>query len=362
MFSQKELVEISQPSTSISCRSSSINIERKQKDQPNAVTSGSLVEVEETAFPKIKIDEQQTLLEKDSGLEDKSSEDAEEEENEAGSSSYSIKSGWSVQPMVEDESYNAILESYSTRAVLSSTPDISEFRPIAVTSSATITATTTMGRRIDSSDLNTDSYNSTDQGQSERQDLSSSYTEFEIIPKIVMKDSDIKNQRFFDQLGKIAQENGLDEQDYKCHQCSRPIGMIYGKARLCHLDGHLYCIDCHTEEEAIIPAQVLFNWNFKRLPVAKQNRKHLLGIEMEPIFDLKLLTPLLYSNIAEMVEVLDLRTQLFFLHAYLFTCQESIALKMRKFVWPREHLFEHVHLYSLNDLIQVNKNKFGEFK
>lgn len=350
-------MQTSQPSTSTSSRSSSINIERKHKDKHKE--AASLEEEERSTFPEIKIEESQAISEKDSGLEEKSNEDAEEEEKEAGSSNYtgnSIKSGWSVQPMVEDESYNAILESYSTRAVLSSTPDISDLRPITITSPATA-----IGRPVDSGDSNTDSYNSADQGPSEPQDSSSSYTEFEIIPKIVMKDSDIKNQRFFDQLGKIAQENGLDEQDYKCNQCSRPIGMIYGKARLCHLDGHLYCVDCHTEEEAIIPAQVLFNWNFKRMPVAKHNRKHLLAIEMEPIFDLKLLSPLLYSNIAEMVEVLDLRTQLFFLHAYLFTCQESIALKMRKFVWPREHLFEHVHLYSLNDLIQVNNVSFTFF-
>jgi len=132
--------------------------------------------------------------------------------------------------------------------------------------------------------------------------------------------------------------------------------MIYGKSRLCHIDGHLYCTECHTDEESIIPAQIIYNWSFRKFPIAKHNKKRVMSIETEPIFDIKLLSPLLYSVIDEMAEVLQLRTQLFFLHAYLFTCQESVAVKMRKMVWPREHLFEHIHLYSINDLLQVYNN------
>lgn len=259
-----------------------------------------------------------------------------EKENSCTGNSLSINSGWSTQPVLPDESYDAILESYSSRAVLSSTPDINDVR---MSISAGI-------RPLANQHLNAQ-YSSS----------FSSENDYEIIPKnVILSNSDADNQIFFEQLSKIAQEHGLDEQDYKCHLCNRPIGMIYGKSRLCNVDGYLYCTECHTEEEAIIPAQIIYNWNFRRFGVSRHNKKRLLTIETEPIFDIKLLSPLLYSVIDEMAEVVDLRTQLFFLHAYLFTCQESVALKMRKMVWPREHLFEHIHLFSVADLVAVQQS------
>lgn len=251
-----------------------------------------------------------------------------EHNNSYTGNSLSMRSGWSTQPMILDESYNALLESYSTRAVLSSTPDISEIKN-SFMENANNNPNCPLGSSISEND-------------------------FEIIPKTLIGDNDEENKKFFEQSSKLCHEYGLDEQDYKCHHCSRPIGMIYGKCMLCHIDGHLYCVDCHGCEESSIPAQIIYNWNFRKFSIAKQNKSRLMIIENEPIYDLKILSPNLYSSIPEMEEILNLRTQLFFLHAYLFTCQEHIALKMRKLVWPREHLFEHIHLYSINDLQQVS--------
>jgi hypothetical protein len=262
-------------------------------------------------------------------------------------------SGWSTTPLKqeeksepEDESYDAILQSYSTQAVLSSTPDIRDFansmdlenplsRPSYLSKALSLLST---------------------KEQSPTQSVSSD-SDFEVIPKsIVFNNSDPETQKFLNQLIKLANEFGLDEQDYKCISCGRPIGMIYGKSRLCHFDGHQYCLECHTNDESLIPARIIYNWNFRKYPVAKRNKHILVSTESEPLFDIKILSPLLYSMIPEMKQTLELRTQLFYLHAYLFTCQESIAIEMRKLVWPREHLFEHIHLYSITDLFQVRFN------
>ncbi|KAH8041940.1 hypothetical protein HPB51_019681 [Rhipicephalus microplus] len=35
------------------------------------------------------------------------------------------------------------------------------------------------------------------------------------------------------------------------------------------------------------------------------------------------------------------------------TCSEAASSALRKLIWPREHLYEHVHLYSTFDLLQV---------
>ncbi|CAG2109896.1 unnamed protein product [Medioppia subpectinata] len=271
--------------------------------------------------------------------------------------SLSRMSGWSSSPYKSDEtlgmrdqSYDDILQSYSTQAVLSSTPDIRDLattmelekamaRPLYLTKGVAI---------------------STAREQSPTESTSSE-TDFEIIPKsIVLNNSDPETQKFLDQLMRLANEFGLDEQEYKCIACGRPIGMIYGKSRLCHFDGHQYCLDCHANDESIIPARVIHNWNFRKYPVAKRNKHLLISTETEPLFDIKILSPLLYSIVPEMKQTLDLRTQLFYLHAYLFTCQESIAIEMRKTVWPREHLFQHIHLYSVTDLFQVQNNLMSQ--
>lgn len=260
--------------------------------------------------------------------------DTDEKENisHCSGNSLSVKSSWSTQPIIHDESYNALLESYSTRVALSSTPDINDIRH-------------SISKQISKSASS----------ESFAKAPFSAMTEIESIPNEVAPPKvDEDKKAFIEILSSLPQERGLDEQDYKCNACSRPVGLIYGKYNLCHIDGHLYCPECHCDEESIIPAQIMYNWNFKKFSVAKRNKRLLQSIESEPIFDIKLLSPLLYSVIPEMEEALDLRTQLFFLHAYLFTCQESIAIKMRKLVSPREHLFEHIHLYSINDLLQVS--------
>ena len=135
-------------------------------------------------------------------------------------------------------------------------------------------------------------------------------------------------------------------------ELNKVIGIVI-QGRDCKFDGYNYCIDCHKNDESVIPSRVLFNWDFKRYHVSK-NKKLLDATESDPLLDVKVASPLLYIAVPT---CLDLRTQLFFLHAYIFTCQESVALELRKIVWPKEHLFEHVPLYSINDNTQVGSGQ-----
>ena len=40
--------------------------------------------------------------------------------------------------------------------------------------------------------------------------------------------------------------------------------LVFGMARTCYYTGQYYCHECHLQELRIIPARVLFNWDFKR--------------------------------------------------------------------------------------------------
>lgn len=43
----------------------------------------------------------------------------------------------------------------------------------------------------------------------------------------------------------------------------------------------------------------------------------------------------------------ELRLQLRYLKAYLFQCERQVADEFRRRVWPREYLYDDIHLYSL---------------
>lgn len=181
--------------------------------------------------------------------------------------------------------------------------------------------------------------------------------DYEFIPKSVILDvysNDPEVKRFLKQLPKIGNEFGLNEQDYKCYSCRRPIGMVFGQPRLCHFDGHHYCSECHLGEKSVIPARILCNWDFNKYPISKRNQHFLNLISNEPMFELKVMAPLLYKTCPELIEMEQFRYQAFFIRSYCFTCAEpNISLDLTKLVWPREHLIKQTDSYSLEDMIQI---------
>ncbi|XP_074599419.1 uncharacterized protein LOC141853825 [Brevipalpus obovatus] len=252
---------------------------------------------------------------------------------------------------LEENTYESLLYSASTNVLLSSTPDIKEFvlpKPRAI--SSVPDEIDDFGDRVNDPPFKRNLGQSTEKASPINND-------FEIIPKnLVLSNQEPETQEFLLQLTKIANQVGLDEQDYKCYACGRPVGMIYGKYKICEFDGFNYCNECHTDEKSLIPARIINNWDFKKYPVANRNKKRIHLVENEPLIDIKVSAPILYRAVKEMQDILDLRTQLFYLHAYLFTCKEQVALNLRRILWPKDHLYEHIHLYSTADLVQIQSN------
>ena len=304
------------------------------------------------------------------------------EDTPSSNTSISKRTGWtSSPPKLEDQTvtpgdFTTVFNKYieSTDVILSSTPDIREFNftPSANRSQMVLQNKTpandtnsshsthikdpTFRGNKETSKFNLSQSMRRTKLEAKEATVSAIMKDYEVIPKsIVLDNSEPDTQQFLTQLRKLPFETGLDQQDYKCKSCGRPIGLIYGKYRVCKFDGHLYCIDCHSNEESLIPSRVINNWDFNKYPVSKRNKQLLDSTESDALLDLKITSAILYQIIPEMKLVLDLRTQLFFLHAYLFTCTESVALQLRKLVYPREHLFEHIHLYSLCDMVEVSK-------
>ncbi|GFS58704.1 pleckstrin homology domain-containing family M member 3 [Nephila pilipes] len=229
-----------------------------------------------------------------------------------------------------DQSYDSLLQSYNKNLskVVIGTPELAD------------TFTSVMQMNDDDCDNSPDA--------------KSPDSDFEFVPKyLAVEHADEETKKLMEAVGKVCPEKGLMLQDFKCNSCGRPIGMIYGKSRLCYYDGYNYCYECHENETEFIPARIVHNWDFKQYPVSKRAKIFIARIDKDPLLDIKVLNPAMYTAIEEMAQMQLLRTQLTFLRSYIFTCKESIAEDLRKRLWPREYLYEHVHLYSITDMLEI---------
>jgi len=159
-------------------------------------------------------------------------------------------------------------------------------------------------------------------------------------------------------LDLVSQESGLDSQDWRCQDCGKAIGAIFGPGRLCGFTKKYYCDDCHTNTQtAVIPARLLYNWDGGPYKVAKSSMVFLQTVSTKPIIDIRSFSP----NLSKFAPCLDtsyrLRKQLTYLSAYLTACsragQQGVKVALAEVVWPREYLYTGTDMYSLRDMEQL---------
>ncbi|XP_062258792.1 pleckstrin homology domain-containing family M member 3 [Platichthys flesus] len=159
----------------------------------------------------------------------------------------------------------------------------------------------------------------------------------------------------------LAVEKGLTAQSFRCAGCQRPVGLSRGKAKVCCYSGWYYCQSCHQDNSFLIPARLLRNWDTSKHKVSKQAKEFLEFVYEEPLLDIQQLNPCLYEHCEPLSTVLRLRQRLQSLRAYLFSCRATVAEDLRRRIFPREYLLQHIHLYSMADLQQVIDGKLAPF-
>ncbi|VDN23495.1 unnamed protein product [Cylicostephanus goldi] len=172
----------------------------------------------------------------------------------------------------------------------------------------------------------------------------------------------------------IPHELGLDAQDFRCPMCRKSIGAVFSKFGVCGIDGLYYCADCmRPGGEMPIPSRVLRSWDWKPRPVSDRGRAFieanqsfcvialLLQSAMEqedtPVIRIDQHNPTLYDHVPMLRTMKMLREQLQIASMYLFNCRESIADDFRRRVWPREHLYNDIHAYSISDLLLLHNGQ-----
>uniref|UniRef100_A0A8D8MB89 Pleckstrin homology domain-containing family M member 3 n=1 Tax=Cacopsylla melanoneura TaxID=428564 RepID=A0A8D8MB89_9HEMI len=181
-----------------------------------------------------------------------------------------------------------------------------------------------------------------------------SYEGFEIVPSS-QSPLDLPQFAYYTAcLTQLTRERGLRTQNYSCHQCYVAIGMNF--SHHCWFTGDYFCPDCFGKSTSVIPARILFNWDFIERPVCTQAALFLNDIFVHPVFNVKQLNPRLYLLIDKMTQIHYLRLKLNYIKAYLVSCKTTENY-LHVELWPREYLYESLHTYSLFDLKQIHSGK-----
>nr|CAB3262666.1 uncharacterized protein LOC100181521 [Phallusia mammillata] len=151
-------------------------------------------------------------------------------------------------------------------------------------------------------------------------------------------------------MTRIANEQGLDTQNYQCADCASPIGIIYGAPRLCTFTGQYYCPQCHLNEEHAIPARMLHNWDFRKHRVSKRSKRFLSQIWRDPCIEMDKANPAAYKFLAQMKQLLPLRQKLSSLQPYLLTCRKLTHTQRNSKLQGNSYMMDNPHIYSAYDL------------
>lgn len=126
-------------------------------------------------------------------------------------------------------------------------------------------------------------------------------------------------------------------------------------SRVCAFSGNYYCHNCMEPEVQLIPARIIYNWDFRRYSVSKRAATFLAEFRSQPFLDMQLLNPSIYFASDAMAELQSLRIRLNFIRAYLYTCAPTSIEILQNHFCGREYLYEHIHQYSISDLALIQR-------
>ncbi|XP_053652184.1 differentially expressed in FDCP 8 homolog B isoform X3 [Cherax quadricarinatus] len=177
---------------------------------------------------------------------------------------------------------------------------------------------------------------------------------------------------------RICPEVGLSAQNYKCAECKRLITNKYNiitksgrklkskenawcEPRRCDYTGLYYCPACHWNSRMVLPARVIHNWDYDECVVSRQAKQFLLLMKNKSVLHLEKLNPHLFKFVEELISVKKLREDLLIMKQYLGTCRTAQESRMLRQLEARQHFVENAHMYSLQDLIDINSGALVEY-
>lgn len=124
----------------------------------------------------------------------------------------------------------------------------------------------------------------------------------------------------------ICPETSLSAQNYTCEECGTHISFgehailsiidsnylvqyfLLGGNKgslpiLCDYTGKYYCTRCHWNHEALIPARIVYNWDFNCYPVSRASEQCLKFLMKKPLINLEIRNSRLFGFVEELALV-----------------------------------------------------------
>ncbi|KAI5072442.1 hypothetical protein GOP47_0012548 [Adiantum capillus-veneris] len=160
----------------------------------------------------------------------------------------------------------------------------------------------------------------------------------------------------------------LHAQHHSCAGCYRHLdyekGLIHGfaqafgrgKPRFCEYTGQLFCSSCHLNDVAVVPAYVLWHWDFTQKRVCQFAKAYLDSIYDQPLLCLTTANPYLYQRVLYLSNVKETRAKL----SSVLSCMRCpFHSKILNIMGSRRYLLESNDFFALRDLEDLSKGAFA---
>ncbi|KAK9812803.1 hypothetical protein WJX72_004085 [[Myrmecia] bisecta] len=133
--------------------------------------------------------------------------------------------------------------------------------------------------------------------------------------------------------------------------------------RRCEYNGLLYCLECHHNDQEVIPARVLHNWDFGKRPVSSMAADYLGAISEQPLLCLGAVNPGLYARVPLLARTHELRARTCKALASARASSPETAAKVERLLTaagPKRYLLESADFWAMRDLTELSKGAFSE--
>ena len=153
----------------------------------------------------------------------------------------------------------------------------------------------------------------------------------------------------------ICRDRGLAAQNYKCYECQGPISYKPGavEPRQCDYTGNYFCNLCHWNDEMIIPARVVQNWDFIPRKVCRLSKQYLRLMYNKPVICIESSNKFLLNFVEELSEMKKLRNEILLMKAYFLSCQAAMQSKLLLLLENRQHFVENADYYTMHDIVEL---------
>jgi len=150
----------------------------------------------------------------------------------------------------------------------------------------------------------------------------------------------------------ICPERGLAAQNYRCAECQTGLNHEMD-TRQCDFNGQWYCTRCHWNDELMIPARLIHNWDGEKRKVCRASKQLLTVLDKRPLINLAQLNPALFKFDRQLEDLQRIRRYLLLMKCYFVSCKTARKLRILQYLNRHQHFVESSEIYSIADLREI---------